>query len=553
MLRNLHISNYALIETLDIDFSEGFSVITGETGAGKSIILGALGLLLGNRADAKAIKPGASKCYVEALFDVSGLALHHFFTDNDIDFDGTECIIRREINQNGKSRTFINDTPVALTKLKELSAEIIDIHSQHQNLLIGHESFLLDTLDTIAGDASVFNQYKDSFTAWNKAHRELDTLKEQANKDKTDTEYLQFQLQQLDDAALRDGEQEELEQESETLSHAEEIKEALYKVSAALSADEQNPLTCLKSGSQTLENIAKVFPAAESLSERMSSVRIELEDIADELERSLEEIDFNPARLEFVDDRLSTIYNLQKKHGATSISELLNLSETLREQLDKIENIDSYLLNKEKEVARLHQEMQAAGERLTAARKDAAEKMEKNLKQQLQHLGMPGVQLRLEISPRTNPDASGPNHVVFLFSANKNIPMQDASQIASGGEIARLMLALKNLISQTRHLPTVIFDEIDTGVSGTMAEKMADIMRDMSRNCQVLCITHLPQIAALGSHHYRVYKSEDASGVTSHIDLLDSEERVREIANMLSGAEMTEAAINNAKALLRNC
>ncbi len=553
MLRNLHISNYALIETLDIDFSEGFSVITGETGAGKSIILGALGLLLGNRADAKAIKPGASKCYVEAMFDVSGLDLQHFFTDNDIDFDGTECIIRREINQNGKSRAFINDTPVALTKLKELCAEIIDIHSQHQNLLIGHETFLLDTLDTIANDASVSNQYKDAYAAWNKAHHELNALKEQASKDKTDTEYLQFQLNQLDEATLRDGEQEELEQESETLSHAEEIKDALYKVSASLSAQEQNPLTCLKAGAHTLENIATVFPAAEALSERMSSVHIELKDIADELERSLEEVEFNPARLEFVDERLSTIYNLQRKHGVATVAELLQMAETMREQLDRIENIDSYLLNKEKEVARLYSEMQTAGKRLTAGRKQAAEKMETSLKQQLQHLGMPGVQLRLEISPRTNPDASGLDHVLFLFSANKNVPMQDASQIASGGEIARLMLALKNLISQTRHLPTVIFDEIDTGVSGTMAEKMADIMREMSKNCQVLCITHLPQIAALGSHHYRVYKSENANTVTSHIDLLTSEERVREIANMLSGAEMTEAAINNAKALLKNC
>ena len=551
MLQHLHISNYALISRLDIDFSEGFSVITGETGAGKSIILGALGLLLGQRADAKAIKTGAQKCCVEATFDAGGLNLEPFFAENDIDFDGHECIVRREVNAGGKSRAFINDTPVPVAVLKEAGSHLIDIHSQHQNLLLNHEAFLLDTLDAVAGDAQELDGYRRLYDDYRRAVAEWDELKAKAEQSRNDEEFLRFQLQRLDEADLHPGEQEELEEELETLSHAEEIKEALFRTSAPFSAEENSPLASLKAGCQQLRGIGHVFAPADELSERLSSVCIELEDIAAELERQQERIEFNPERLAYVDARLGTIYDLEKKHHAAGIGELLQTQEELRSRLNTIENLDELLAAKEKTAGELLARLTRAGESLTAARKKAAAEIADSLTQQLQHLGMPAVRLSLQIDAKGRPEASGMDAVTFLFSANKNVALQNVAQIASGGEIARLMLSLKALISRCRHLPTIIFDEIDTGVSGTMAEKMANVMQQMACNCQVICITHLPQIAALGSAHYRVYKQDDETGTTSHIDRLTSEERIREIANMLSGAEMTEAAINNAKSLLK--
>ena len=551
MLQHLHISNYALISRLDIDFSEGFSVITGETGAGKSIILGALGLLLGQRADAKAIKTGAQKCCVEATFDAGGLNLEPFFAENDIDFDGHECIVRREVNAGGKSRAFINDTPVPVAVLKEAGSHLIDIHSQHQNLLLNHEAFLLDTLDAVAGDAQELDGYRRLYDDYRRAVAEWDDLKAKAEQSRNDEEFLRFQLQRLDEADLHPGEQEELEEELETLSHAEEIKEALFRTSAPFSAEENSPLASLKAGCQQLRGISHVYAPADELSERLSSVCIELEDIAAELERQQERIEFNPERLAYVDARLGTIYDLEKKHHAAGIGELLQTQEELRSRLNTIENLDELLAAKEKTAGELLARLTRAGEALTAARKKAAAEIADSLTQQLQHLGMPAVRLSLQIDAKGCPEASGMDAVTFLFSANKNVALQNVAQIASGGEIARLMLSLKALISRCRHLPTIIFDEIDTGVSGTMAEKMANVMQQMACNCQVICITHLPQIAALGSAHYRVYKQDDETGTTSHIDRLTPEERIREIANMLSGAEMTEAAINNAKSLLK--
>ena len=551
MLQHLHISNYALISRLDIDFSKGFSVITGETGAGKSIILGALGLLLGQRADAKAIKTGAQKCCVEATFDAGGLNLETFFSENDIDFDGHECIVRREVNTGGKSRAFINDTPVPVAVLKEAGSHLIDIHSQHQNLLLNHETFLLDTLDAVARDAKELDDYRHLYDDYRRAVAEWDELKAKAEQSRNDEEFLRFQLQRLDEADLHPGEQEELEEELETLSHAEEIKEALFRTSAPFSAEENSPLASLKAGCQSLRGIGHVFAPAEELSERLSSVCIELEDIAAELERQQECIEFNPERLAYVDARLGTIYDLEKKHHAAGIDELLQTQEELRDRLSTIENLDELLAAKEKTAGELLARLTRAGEALTAARKKAAAEIADSLTQQLQHLGMPAVRLSLQIDTKDRPEASGMDAVTFLFSANKNVALQNVAQIASGGEIARLMLSLKALISRCRHLPTIIFDEIDTGVSGTMAEKMANVMQQMACNCQVICITHLPQIAALGTTHYRVYKQEDETGTTSHIDRLTPDERIREIANMLSGAEMTEAAINNAKSLLK--
>ena len=551
MLQNLHITHYALIDLLDIDFSNGYSVITGETGAGKSIILGALGLLLGQRADAKAIKPGATKCCVEGTFDINGLHLDDFFKINDIDFDGNECIVRREVTTAGKSRAFVNDTPVSLTQLKGITTRIIDIHSQHQNLLMGNEFFLLNTLDTIGHNDKQRKTYLESFRKWNEERKVLDDLYAQAKKDRSDMDYMQFQLQQLDEAQLQEDEQAELEQESETLSHAEEIKTVIYEASSSLSNDDQNPITTLRTDIQRLESISQVFAPAESLAERMESVRIELQDIADELEQSLEKIDFDPERLNYVDERLNVIYSLEKKHHVNTVSELLALAQELREKIDQIENIDEHIASKEAEVAALYKEVTEKGETLTNNRRKAGEKIAKELISTLQSLGMPAAQLHFEFNRRPTPDPSGLDCVSFLFSGNKNMPEQDVAQIASGGEIARLMLSLKALVSKHQNLPTIIFDEIDTGVSGTMAEKMANVMQTMAENCQVICITHLPQIAALGTYHYRVYKAETAEGTSSHISLLSTDERIKEIANMLSGSEMTEAAINNAKSLLK--
>ncbi len=494
MLTHLYITNYALIEELDIDFHGGFSVITGETGAGKSIILGALGLLLGKRADAQAIKNGEKKCSIEASFDIRALNLKSFFADNDIDNDDTECILRREVINTGKSRAFINDTPVSLTQLKELGTYLIDIHSQHQNLLMNQEDFLLDIVDTIAGNQSLRETYLHTFEAWKRAQTLLLELQARAEKDQANQDYLKFQIQQFQEANLSEGEQEELEQEASTLNHAEDIKQALFAACAPLVSEELRLLEELKNGVQKLESISAVYPQAQEMAERLNSAYIELEDLSSELEKVQMEIEFDPIRQNFVEERLNTIYSLEQKHKVSTIAELLQIYDDLQKRLIKLE---------------------------------------------------------FSLTPKSSFDRNGSDTISLLFSANKNRPLQDVAAIASGGEIARLMLSLKALIAKSKALPTIIFDEIDTGVSGTMAEKMALTMQQIADNCQVLCITHLPQIAALGAHHYRVYKVEGDDKTTSHISLLSQEERIKEIANMLTGSEMTEAAINNAKSLLR--
>ena len=551
MLTHLYISNYALIEELDIDFHDGFSVITGETGAGKSIILGALGLLLGKRADAQAIKNGEKKCSIEASFDIRALNLKSFFADNDIDNDDTECILRREVINTGKSRAFINDTPVSLTQLKELGTYLIDIHSQHQNLLMNQEDFLLDIVDTIAGNQSLRETYLHTFEAWKRAQTLLLELQARAEKDQANQDYLKFQIQQFQEANLSEGEQEELEQEASTLNHAEDIKQALFAACAPLVSEELRLLEELKNGTQKLESISAVYPQAQEMAERLNSAYIELEDLSSELEKVQMEIEFDPIRQNFVEERLNTIYSLEQKHKVSTIAELLQIYDDLQKRLNEIENIDETLKEKEKEVEQQLGALAKSAKALTKSRETAAKTIAKSLIEQLQTLGMPHVKLEFSLTPKSSFDRNGSDTISLLFSANKNRLMQDVSAIASGGEIARLMLSLKALIAKNKALPTIIFDEIDTGVSGTMAEKMALTMQQIADNCQVLCITHLPQIAALGAHHYRVYKVEGDDKTTSHISLLSQEERIKEIANMLTGSEMTEAAINNAKSLLR--
>lgn len=550
MFKSLSINNYALIDRLDINVEPGFTVITGETGAGKSIMLGALGILLGGRAEARAVRTGAAKCVVEAAFDVSALGIQGFFDENDIDFDGEECILRREVTAAGKSRAFINDTPVPAARLKEIGALVIDIHSQHRNLLIGREDYLLDTLDTVAANSAEKEAYAEAFAHWRKAEEDLKALRLQAEKGQTDGDYLKFQLTQIQEAALLPDEQEELEKENALLEHAEEIKASLGSAAFAINGNDGERLAELRRAAQLLESIAAHLPEAAALAERLESARIEIGDIADELERQGEGIDFNPARAEQVASRLNLIYDLLQKHRAASITELLALAKDWEEQINRLENMESLLEESQRHCTALLADLRKKGSVLTATRGKAAKVVEQSLTESLHTLGMPNVSIRFSLQPREVPAACGMDTPVFLFSANKNVPMQPVSEIASGGEIARVMLALKGLIARHKNLPTIIFDEIDTGVSGTMAERMAVMMGEIAKHCQVLCITHLPQIAAKGNAHFRVHKEENETGTTSHISRLSPEERVREIATMLSGAEISEAAVSNAKALL---
>lgn len=551
MLKSLYIQNYALIDTLDIQLTPGFSVITGETGAGKSIILGAIGLLLGQRADSKAIKGDAKKCTIEAAFDLGNYHLDEFFIDNDLDFDGKECIIRREIMSNGKSRAFINDTPATVGQLKELCDVLIDVHSQHQNLLLNKEDFQLNVIDIIADNKEELETYASLYHNFKQKDKELKTAIESAENTRTEEDYLTFQLEQLDSADLQAGELEELEKEAEVLSHAEEIKQVLYRSENILDGEQGNVLNALRETAQQLSSISKVYPDSEDLVSRIKSCYIELKDIVTEVSTQAEGIEFNPSRLELVNERLSTIYSLQKKHHVDTDAELIEIRKELRQKLDKITHCDEYLqqLRSERDSCLKAATEQAA--KLTSLRKSAAAIVENQMKEKLIPLGIPNVKFKIELTAKETLDNSGADKVNFLFSANKNGQLQPISQVASGGEIARVMLSLKAMISNVVKLPTIIFDEIDTGVSGAIAESMAHIMQEMGNNDrQVISITHLPQIAALGKTHYKVYKEDDDKGTTSHIVRLDENERVNEIAQMLSGSTLTEAAINNAKELL---
>lgn len=551
MLQSIHIQNYALIDRLDIDFTSGFSVITGETGAGKSIILGAIGLLLGQRADVKAIKNGASKCVVEAKFRIATYDMEAFFEENDIEYEPEECIIRRELSANGKSRAFINDTPASLAQMKVLGERLIDVHSQHQNLLLNKEGFQLNILDILAQDDKQLADYHCLYTTYKQVSRELEEFIAQAEKSRQDEDYIRFQLEQLEDADLKEGEQTSLEQEAETLSHAEDIKAGLYKAGQLIDGDESGGLSLVKEAMQTLQSVSRVYTPAQEWGERLNSCYIELKDISREISGAQEEIEFNPARLDFVNERLNLIYNLQQKHRVDSVEALIELTDKYRNQLNTITSFDETIakLNKRKED--LYAQVLAQATVLTECRSRSARQIEEQMQALLIPLGMPNVRFAVEMTTRKEPDAKGMDSMTFLFSANKNGTLQNVASIASGGEIARVMLSLKAMIAGAVKLPTIIFDEIDTGVSGSIAEKMALIMQDMGKqNRQVISITHLPQIAARGIAHYKVYKEDTETSTNSHIRLLTREERVREIANMLSGSTLTEAALNNARALL---
>lgn len=550
MLRSLYIQNYALIEKLDIEFGAGFSVITGETGAGKSIILGAIGLMLGQRAEVKAIRRGASKCVIEARFDIAAYNMQPFFEDNELEYE-EECILRREVYASGKSRAFINDTPASLVQMKELGEQLIDVHSQHQNLLLNKEGFQLNVLDILSHNDEQLAAYQSLYKEWKQARQDLEDLIARAEQNKSDEDYIRFQLEQLEEAHLVAGEQEELEQEADTLSHSEEIKAGLFRANQLLTSDEGGILSALKEGLNTMIGLQKVYASATELAERLESTYIELKDISQELSSQEDDVEFNPDRLEEVNDRLNVIYSLQQKHRVDTVRELLALVEDYAAKLSAITSYDERIIEQTALCDTLYNKVKKQAAVLTKSRTKAAREVEKQMAARLVPLGMPNVRFLVEMGMRKEPGAHGEDTVSFLFSANKNGALQNISSVASGGEIARVMLSIKAMIAGAVKLPTIVFDEIDTGVSGEIADRMADIMQEMGeQDRQVISITHLPQIAARGCAHYKVYKQDNDTETVSYIRRLADGERVEEIAHMLSGATLTEAALNNAKALL---
>lgn len=551
MITHLYIKNFTLIDKLDIDFHPGFSVITGETGAGKSIILGAIGLLLGQRADSKQIKQGCDKCCIEAHFNLEHYDMQSFFTKNDIDYDASDCIVRRELTASGKSRAFINDTPTTLTILKVFGEQLMDVHSQHQNLLLQKQDFQLSTVDIIAENRNLTTKYAETFATYSQAQQRLKALQQEIDDNRARQDFLKFQYQELSTSNLKKGELEELEKNADTMSHSEDIKAALYKTDNALNGDENGILSSIKTAANALHGIENVLPAAVTLSERMDSCLIELKDIAQDVVNELDSIDFNPLELDAINNRIDKLYDLQKKYRKDSIEQLIDMRDELEDILNNIENSSETMEEAQQEVERIAAKCKEIADKITITRSKAAKAIEKKMQDSLINLGMPNVRFCINITA-TALSENGQDHVEFLFSANKNTPMLPIAQVASGGEIARVMLSLKAMISGAVKLPTIVFDEIDTGVSGKVAEQMAKIMQEMGHNNrQVISITHLPQIAALGTTHYKVYKEDTADTTSSHMIMLNDQQRIKEIAQMLSGSDISEAAINNAKELLR--
>lgn len=550
MLKHITIRNFALIEKVEIDFSAGFSVITGETGHGKSVFLGAVAMLLGQRSDVKAIREGAERCVIEGVFDLAGFDLEALFEENDIDYD-RECIIRRELSANGRSRAFINDTPVNVSLLKELGSRLIDIHSQHQNLLLGDRNYQLGVLDTLAGNQERLAGYKVAYEAHLSLQRELSARKRALEEARRDEEWLRFQLEELEAAALKSGELEELERELQELSHAEEIQAALYGAYSAIDGDERNMLQTLREATSALSRIAVHYPSAQELADRLESNYIELKDCCEEIQQRAGRVQFAPSRLEFVENRVAQIYSLTKKHRVAGADELIALAADYSARLDSIAFGDDDIKGLEREIEKSGGNLAIMAGALTAARKEAASVLQERIIAILVTLGMPMIRFEVGFKSLQGFTSVGCDDVVFLFSANSSSAPQPLSDVASGGEMARVMLALKSLIASSTKQPTLIFDEVDTGVSGALAERMGRIMQQMACGfCQVLSITHLPQVAALGSTHYKVYKEETDNGTVTNIVELGQQERVREIAQMMSGEVLTEAALDNARQLL---
>jgi DNA repair protein RecN (Recombination protein N) len=550
MLKHISIRNFALIERVEVDFSAGFSVITGETGHGKSVFLGAISVLLGQRSDAKSVREGADRCVIEGSFDISDFALQGWFGENDLDYD-SECIVRREVAATGRSRAFVNDTPVSVAQLKELGARLMDIHSQHQNLLLGDAGYQLRVLDTLSGNKSLLDGYRLQYDAYRSMNGELKKLKEALENSRRDEEWLRFQLDELNAAALKDGEAEELEQEVSELSHAEEIQGALYGACTSIDGDGNSLLQALREGANALARISPHYSAAEELAGRLENCYIELKDCCSEMELCAGRVHYSPDRLEFVERRLAMIYDLQKKHRAGSVGELLALAASFAERLDRIECGDDDIRSLQRRIDELGKELANVAGKITKVRKESAQKLQTEMVSMLVNLGMPMIRFEVDFAATDGFTPQGCDTVTFLFSANSSSAPQPLCDVASGGEMARVMLALKSLVASSTNQPTLIFDEVDTGVSGVLAERMGRMMQQMGRaSRQVLSITHLPQVAALGLRHYKVHKEETAKGTVTDIVELEQQDRVREIAQMMSGEVLTDAAISAANLLL---
>jgi len=549
MLQALAIQNYTLINQIEIEFNNGFSIITGETGSGKSILLGALGLVLGQRPETNILKDKDRKCVIEANFNITKYRLQKFFSESDMEYE-EETILRREILPNGKTRAFVNDSPVSIKLLKELGLRLIDIHSQNQNLSLGDSEYQMGIVDTYAQHAPLLNDYQNQYEAYQNIKRELKDQEEIARKEKSDLDYYQFQLQQLLDANLEEGEQVGLESELETLNHGEEIKTNLFKASNLLNEGEVAIISLLKEARSAIGQVQTVFSEGEEFYERFESSCIELQDLASELERSYETMEFDPSRISFLNERLDVIYGLQQKHRVDSVEDLINIREDLDEKVRKISSSDELIEELKLQLQKQDLKLAKAAEKLSKSRKSVIPEIEKSLESQLVQLGMPHAKINFEQSNAEEYQYLGRDIIRILFSANKNGQLEEISKVASGGEMSRLMLSIKSLISASTALPSIVFDEIDTGVSGEIADKMGVVMRDMAENIQVISITHLPQIASKGNYHYKVYKADDELETYSNIVLLDKESRIEELAKMLSGADMTQAAMENAKVLL---
>ena len=552
MIKSLYIRDFVLIESMDVPFDDGLTVLTGETGAGKSIILGALALVLGQRADTKSIKSGANKCLIEATFDITRYDLIDFFKENDLEEFDDVCILRRELYAGGKSRAFVNDSPVSLAVLKKLCSRLIDIHSQHENLRLGEVDFQLKVLDIMAQNDALLKTYKQTFKEYKKLKKELEELRESAIRMAREEDYARFQLNELQEANLVIGEQEELEQEQETLSHAEEIKSALYKISDLLAGEDMSALPILKEAFTTMQRLEAYYPKAIEITERMRSAYIELDDIASEADSLKEEVEFSPERMDWINERLTQIYHLQQKHRVASVDELINLQEGFVSQLDAIASSDERIADMEKAQKMAYDKVLSLAEQLTVVRKETAKAMTQNLVERTHALGMPNTRLEIAFQRNDEPSEDGLDDISYLFSANKNAPLKPIGETASGGEISRLMLCIKSMIAKFSSLPTIIFDEVDTGVSGDIADKMGDIMQELAQTMQVLIITHLPQIASKGDRHYLIYKEDVEEQTKTNFRMLSEKDRVMELARMLSGANLSEASIANAKYLLEN-
>ena len=550
MLESLHISNYALIDNLDIDFHNGFNIITGETGAGKSIILGALSLILGGRADTKVIRNNEKKSVIEAIFSIKDYpSLKKICDDNDIEWDNLQCILRREIAPNGRSRAFVNDSPVSLSQLSDIAIQLVDIHSQHQNLLLASPDYQLNIIDNLAGNNDRLKEYHQLYQEYVNTVRQLKETRRAIEKGVADEDFTRFQLEQLEEINLVAGEQEDLEREREILSNMTSIKETLYSALEALTNGKSNVLSLLSSAVDDCEDLENVLEDENNLTERLETARIEIQDIAETLSQYDSNLNADPQELEKIEDRLNKIYSLEHKHKVSTVDELIAIRDNLQKRLNAIDNSDYTIEQLEKQARQAYKIALSAAKEISKHRQEEAISFAKLLKERALPLGMKNLQCEIKITP-IEISSTGIDKIEFLFAFNKNQQLMPVGNTASGGEISRLMLSIKTIIADKMQLPSIIFDEVDTGVSGDIANSMGEMMQSIARNIQVLAITHLPQVASKGNNHYKVFKEDDETSTLTRIKELSIEERVDELALMLSGSTINEAARANARSLL---